>query len=87
MISFESGPRLDAPRGDTVTQAVAALRGYGYQLYASGLAWMNLTDGEGLHLEVAEDYAVVHPRSSRILVGRRLDADPFTKLQAPALSG
>lgn len=59
MISFESGPRLDAPRGDTVTQAVAALRGYGYQLYASGLAWMNLADGEALHLEVAEDYAIV----------------------------
>lgn len=59
MISFESGPRLNEPRGDTATQAVAALRGYGYQLYASGLAWLNLSDGEVLHLEIAEDYAVV----------------------------
>lgn len=55
---FGSGPRLDAPQGDTARQAVAALRGYGYQLYASGLAWLGLSDGELLYLEVAEDYAI-----------------------------
>lgn len=55
---FGSGPRLDAPQGDAARQAVAALRGYAYQLYASGLAWLALGDGEVLHLEVAEDYAV-----------------------------
>lgn len=37
---------------------MAALRGYGYQLYASGLAWLGLQDGETLYLEVAEDFAV-----------------------------
>ncbi|WP_137102335.1 tetratricopeptide repeat protein [Azospirillum argentinense] len=55
---FGSGPRFDAPKGDATRQAVAALRGYGYQLYASGLAWLGLADGEILYLEVAEDYAV-----------------------------
>lgn len=55
---FGSGPRLDSPQGDAAKQAVAALRGYGYQLYASGMAWLGLRDGEFLYLEVAEDYAV-----------------------------
>lgn len=56
---FGSGPRLDAPQGDVARQAVAALRGYSYQLYVSALAWLGLADGELLCLEVAEDYAVV----------------------------
>lgn len=55
---FGSGPRLDAPEGDASRQAVSSLRGYAYQLYASALAWLALRDGEVLHLEVAEDYAV-----------------------------
>lgn len=55
---FGPGPRLDEPSGDPARQAVAALRGYAYQLYASGLAWLALPDGAALHLEVAEDYAV-----------------------------
>lgn len=59
MSVFESGPRLGAPHGDPARQAFAALRGYGYQLYASGLAWLGLADGELLHLEVAEDYSIV----------------------------
>lgn len=58
MSAFGSGPSLNAPQGDAARQATAALRGYGYQLYASGLAWLGLADGELLHLEVAEDYAV-----------------------------
>jgi hypothetical protein len=48
----------DEPRGDAARQAVDALRGYAYQLYATGLAWLGLGDGERLYLEVAEDYAV-----------------------------
>ena len=57
---FSSGPRLsDAPQGDIARQAVAALRGYAFQLYGSVLAWLELKDGEDLFLEVAEDYAVV----------------------------
>lgn len=57
---FLTGPRLsDAPQGDVARQAVAALRGYAFQLYGSVLAWLELKDGEELFLEVAEDYAVV----------------------------
>lgn len=55
---FVSGDRLGDPQGDAVRQAVPALRGYRYQLIASALAWLSLSDGEQLHLEVAEDYAV-----------------------------
>ena len=57
---FTSGPRLtDGVEGDPRRQAVASLRGYAYQLYASALAWFGLDVGEELHLEVAEDYAVL----------------------------
>src|ERR1700730_19255883 len=57
---FSPGPRLsDAPQGDVARQAVAALRGYAFQLYGSVLAWLELKEGEDLFLEVAEDYAVV----------------------------
>ena len=57
---FSTGPRLsDAPQGDVARQAVAALRGYAFQLYGSVLVWLELKEGEDLFLEVAEDYAVV----------------------------
>jgi hypothetical protein len=57
---FSTGPRLsDATQGDVARQAVAALRGYAFQLYGSVLAWLELKQGEELFLEVAEDYAVV----------------------------
>jgi len=57
---FNAGPRLgDEPAGDIAAQAVASLRGYSYQLFASALAWVNLQADEMLHLEVAQDYAVV----------------------------
>jgi len=56
---FTSGPRLSgAPSGDPATQAIASLRGYAYQLYASGLAWLDLRPEQELYLEVAQDYAV-----------------------------
>ena len=57
---FTSGPRLtDGVDGDPRRQAVASLRGYAYQLYATALAWIGLAGGDELHLEVAEDYAVL----------------------------
>jgi hypothetical protein len=56
--TFQIGPRLgSAPRGDAKRQAVDALRGYVFQLYASALAWLELQPDEDLYLEVAEDYA------------------------------
>ncbi|MCJ2010437.1 hypothetical protein [Methylobacterium sp. J-092] len=54
-----AGQNVQAPRGDESRQAVAALRGYGYQIYASALAWLGLGDNELLYLEVAEDFATV----------------------------
>ncbi len=44
--------------GDESRQAVGALRGYAYQIYASALAWLDLPPSAELHLEVAEDYAI-----------------------------
>lgn len=43
--------------GDVARQAVASLRGYAYQVYASALAWLDLPPGSEMHLEVAEDFA------------------------------
>ena len=57
---FGAGARLgDHPSTDPSRQAVASLRGYAYQLYASGLAWVKLRRDECLYLEVAEDYAIL----------------------------
>jgi hypothetical protein len=57
---FSAGPRLtDVPGGDPATRAVASLRGYAYQLYVSGLAWLNVRADQYLYLEVAKDYAIV----------------------------
>lgn len=44
--------------GEATRQAVECLGGYAYQIYASALAWATLSEGEVLHLEVAEDFAV-----------------------------
>ena len=63
---FNQGPRLsDAPSGDPTAQAVASLRGYAYQLYASGLAWLDLRPDQELYLEVAQDYAVATKEAVR----------------------
>src|SRR4051812_11302786 len=63
---FTSGPRLiDSPRGDPAAQALASLRGYAYQLYASGLAWVALKPVEALYLEVAKDFSVVAEEALR----------------------
>src|SRR5438477_3688584 len=57
---YSAGPRFaDEPRGDPAAQAIASLRGYASQLYASALAWLDLRGGQELHLEVAKDYATV----------------------------
>lgn len=47
----------DVPQGDPAGQAVASLKGYAYQIYASALAWLDLGGDEALFLEVAQDYA------------------------------
>ncbi|WP_447761254.1 tetratricopeptide repeat protein [Sphingopyxis panaciterrae] len=68
---FGSGPGLEEPRGDAGRQAVAALRGYAYQIYISAIAWLGLADQEMLVLEVAEDFAVA---SADALAGTQVKA-------------
>jgi len=56
---FNQGPRLTGgPSGDPAAQAIASIRGYAYQLYTSGLAWLDLRPGDELYLEVAQDYSL-----------------------------
>ena len=47
------------PEADTARHAVAALRGYAYQVLATTLAWIDIDEESRLFLEVAEDYALV----------------------------
>ena len=47
------------PEADTARQAVAALRGYAYQILATTLAWVDIDENSRLFLEVAEDYAII----------------------------
>ena len=53
-----SDPATQRIVGDNAREAVASLRGYAYQVYASALAWLDLPPGSELHLEVAEDFAI-----------------------------
>lgn len=56
---FNEGER-DGPAivGDRAREAVASLRGYTYQAYATAIEWVELPPDADLHLEVAEDFAV-----------------------------
>lgn len=53
------GASFQLPAEDLSRQAIAALRGYAYQLHQSAAAWIELKDNEQLYLEVAEDFARV----------------------------
>lgn len=53
-----SDPANQRVVGDVAREAVASLRGYAYQVYASAMAWLDLPPGSEMHLEVAEDFAV-----------------------------
>lgn len=44
-------------------QALAALRGYAYQIYHTVSAWIDLEEQESLHIEVAEDFAKIAEKS------------------------
>lgn len=61
------GPRLSEPSGDPCAQAIASLRGYAYQLYTSGLAWLDVGPNQALWLEVAQDYAVAAEEALRVV--------------------
>lgn len=54
-----SGESWNAAEQDAKRQAIAALRGYAYQLHQSLAAWIALPDDATLHFEVSEDYAQI----------------------------
>lgn len=57
---FNAGPSGQIiPEADSARHAVAALRGYAYQVLATTLAWIDIDEKTRLFLEVAEDYALV----------------------------
>lgn len=47
------------PEVDLARQAIGPLRGYVYQLHQSAAAWIELQEGDLLHLEVAEDFSEI----------------------------
>ena len=51
------------PDVDPKKQAVAALRGYAYQIWVTALAWTRLRSSQRLYIEVAEDYALIANQS------------------------
>lgn len=53
------GKSWNTAEHDAKRQAIAALRGYAYQLHQSLAAWISLPDDATLHLEVSEDYAQI----------------------------
>ena len=62
---FNAGPSAQlVPETDTARHAVAALRGYAYQVLATTLAWIDLDENSRLFLEVAEDYAIIANQAS-----------------------
>ena len=47
------------PENEGKRQAIDPLRGYAYQIHQTASAWIDLSDNEELHLEIAEDYAKI----------------------------
>ncbi len=50
---------FSTPPTVSAQQAAHAIRGYVYQIYATGLAWLDLPEDGMLLVEVAEDYAIL----------------------------
>ncbi|MBD8653948.1 hypothetical protein IFT66_22945 [Rhizobium sp. CFBP 13726] len=76
---------LDEPGGDATRRAIASLRGYTYQLYASAIAWLELEDGDSLWLEVAEDYATVAQNAIRAVQVKDTAASGTVTLRSQAV--
>jgi hypothetical protein len=61
-------------QGDESRQAVAALRGYRYQILRSIHEWLTLAEGEILFLEGAEDFdrvSVTHAEATQVCAARQ----------------
>jgi len=68
---------INVPTLDQGRQALSALKGYRYQLYATALAWARLPPGSRLLVEVAEDYAV-HADGALKAIQVKSEAKPVT---------
>jgi hypothetical protein len=60
--------------GEATRQAVECLGGYAYQIFASALARATLSEGEVLHLAVAEDFAVSTKSALKAVQIKRTEA-------------
>jgi hypothetical protein len=58
---------VNVPAEDVVRQAINAIRGFAYQLYATALAWTRLGANETLLVEVADDYSVLAEDALRLV--------------------
>ena len=73
------------PEADTARHAVAALRGYAYQILATTLAWVDIDENSRLFLEVAEDYAIIAGQAlSAVQVKDTAASGPIT-LNSPSV--
>lgn len=54
------------PDGEAARQAIAALRGYVYQIHQTLSAWISLRGDDELYVEAAEDYALVAKSPDRL---------------------
>ena len=79
-----SARELNVPSEEKARQAVDALRGYAYQIYQSLLAWIALEPPQELHLEVAEDYAVLAERACSVVQVKDTPSSSVT-LNSPSI--
>lgn len=76
---------ISIPEAERQRQAIAAIRGYVYQIYASTLAWASLAEDETLLLEVAEDFATIVRESLTMVQVKDAPAGPATTLRSPGV--
>ena len=79
---MEDAAAITIPDTERQRQAVASIRGYIYQIYASAMAWASLADDEVLLLEVAEDFAVVTADALTLTQIKDAPAGPATTLRS-----
>lgn len=79
------GVDLAIPDDQANRSAVAAIRGYGYQLYTTALAWLELAEDQLLLVEAAEDFAIVAERALEA-VQVKSDASRPTTLRHPGVA-
>lgn len=76
---------ISIPEPERQRQAIAAIRGYVYQIHASTLAWASLAEDETLLLEVAEDFATIVRESLTMVQIKDAPTGPATTLRSPGV--